>query len=490
MANKKVVARKKVSDYIKFHPKQTEAYQYIGKGGYIFFGGSRGGGKSHFALASGVLASLRNPGLTTVIVRETYSELHKNFIVKLQDLYPPEVFGYRYIKSEKMATFGNGSRIYFQAVDREESARKVQGIEFQFLIIDEANNHDERRLHRIFASVRSPDRVSQTGFIPTILMTGNPGGMSDYYFKTRFISPDYKVWRPYELTHKDKYTFVKSSLDDNYSLNRDEYRQNLESLDEDLRKAWLLGDWSVFEGKFFTEFNLDTHVIPDFEPPREWRRSMGFDLGYTGKHPAIGLIGALDPETNTIHIYDEYVGVGVVEDYARAISDIYNRDKFEMIFADPSMFNSTIKSTNEQESPDKMFQREGLPIVRADNNRVNGWRIVKQWMHPDKNGKPKLLVHERCQNLIQHLPLLRYAKSENGIKKEDLDSRMQDDAADALRYLLVSWMGYPTQSEMDYYERLAIEESKAMIDIGDDSPIHAFREGEYNPHKLNNYSRY
>jgi hypothetical protein len=45
-----------------------------------------------------------------------------------------------------------------------------------------------------------------------------------------------------------------------------QYYQLLQALPEKERRAFLEGDWNVFDGQFFTEFREDLHVIQPFIP--------------------------------------------------------------------------------------------------------------------------------------------------------------------------------------------------------------------------------
>ena len=86
----------RVSDYIKLQPKQLECYQHIGKGGIVFYGGARGGGKSYLGRASGMTVAKQFPGITIGIFRRHLSELIENFIDKIKVEFPEKVFGYTF----------------------------------------------------------------------------------------------------------------------------------------------------------------------------------------------------------------------------------------------------------------------------------------------------------------------------------------------------------------------------------------------------------
>jgi phage terminase large subunit len=432
-----------LSKYITPTDRQKFAFQFIGKGARIYYGGARGGGKSHFCLITALLIALAYPGISIVMLRRTYGELQDYFITRLKANYPDTVFGYKYIEKTKTATFTNGSKIILRACDNEKDAQKIQGIEYQLMIIDEANNFDEMTIHRLSGSLRN-SKVKN--FEPTLLMTGNPGGLSDLYFINHFVNPDFKKWLKYELDYQDKYIFVPAKVYDNPHIN-ESYTSWLMGLPEDLKRAWLDGDFTVFEGQFFNNWIHEKHVVGEFEIPPEWLRVVGIDLGYTKKHPTVALFAAQDPKTQRVYIYREYAGTGSIEEYIREIQYFIGDENVAWIFADPSMFRSSTKFRDNDESPDMMFLQAGLMLTPANNDRINGWRIVKQWLHHDEHHPPMLQIMDCCPNLIETLPLLRFVgeklASSRTQKKEDLDTRQRDDAADALRYLLVSGFGYP-----------------------------------------------
>lgn len=53
----------------------------------------------------------------------------------------------------------------------------------------------------------------------------------------------------------------------------------LEGLPDDLRRAYLDGDWDVFVGQYFTEFRRELHVCEPFEIPAHWSRFRALDYG-------------------------------------------------------------------------------------------------------------------------------------------------------------------------------------------------------------------
>jgi hypothetical protein len=75
----------------------------------------------------------------------------------------------------------------------------------------------------------------------------------------------------------------------------------------------------------------------------------------------------------------------------------------------------------------------GVPIIPPGlRNVAKGQELVRQWLKVRPDGCPGLLIHHRCKNLIREL--LFYLNHEPGKGKHH--------AVDALRYLLLGWLGY------------------------------------------------
>ena len=443
----------------EFNPRQKEAFAYLGKGKYIFYGGARGGGKTHLSRASAVLTAIQKPGMKIALVRKTFDELKKQFKTYIEMDYPADVFGYRYYAQDKKFVFPNESEILLSPCMYAKDVDRIQGVEYGLIIIDEANQHEKEVIEAIRGSLRvSRNRIEN--WIETLLMTGNPGGKADYHFKTRFVEPDYSKWGENELVNKDKYVFIPAKVDDNPHVG-DEYAQNLAGMDEHKRKQWLEGSWEVNEGQFFTMWDERAHVVDDFEIPPHWRTfAAGLDMGFSKKHPTVVLWGAQDPATEDVYIVQEYLnGTGTVEDHAIMINEYTNNliggipGRMPIVYADPSIFkDKNVKKTAGELQTANIFLDHSVFVTPAVNTRIDGWRHVKQWLSfmPDKT-LPKLkFFRHGARVTIDNMPLFRY-NNRTLIPTEDLDTdQSYDDIADALRYLMMSAFYYPSDTNKFY----------------------------------------
>ena len=51
----------------------------------------------------------------------------------------------------------------------------------------------------------------------------------------------------------------------------------------------------------------------------------------------------------------------------------------------------------------ELFMLNGLPIIKANNNRVQGWLQVKEFLKPMSDDKPALVIFDTCKELIESL---------------------------------------------------------------------------------------
>ena len=259
-------------------PNPRQALFLMDKHKYIAFGGARGGGKSWAVRTKAVLLSYRYPGIRIMVVRRTYPELRANHINQLRQLLHGLAV---YKESTKEITFPNGSVILFRYAQNEGDLDKYQGTEVDVLFLDEATQLTEGQYERFKAMVRGVNLYPKR-----IYLTCNPGGIGHAFVKRLFVDRAYK-----QKENPEDYSFIRSLVTDNKALMESDpdYISQLESLPPKLRKAWLEGDWNIFEGQFFEEFRdisenyitrKNTHVIEPFDIPREWMIYRSFDFGY------------------------------------------------------------------------------------------------------------------------------------------------------------------------------------------------------------------
>lgn len=405
---------------------------------YIAFGGARGGGKSWAVRVKAILLCLHYAGIKIMIVRHTYPELRANHIGPMRQMIGDIA---EYKESVKEFHFPNSSVILFRHCQNEKDVDKYQGTEVDVLFLDEATQLSEEVFNRIKACVRGVN-----SFPKRIYLTCNPGGVGHAWVKRLFVDRSYNTGE-----NSEEYSFIRSLVTDNKALMREDpdYIRQLEALPPKLRRAWLEGDWNIFEGQFFEEFRDDpahyldrrhTHVIEPFKPPREWTVVRSFDFGFS--KPFSCDWWAIDYDGRAYLILQLYGCAGVPNEGVKwhppqIFAEIARLErehpylKGRQIFgvADPSIWDGS-RGIPIIEDAD----RAGVYFTPGENTRLPGWMQCHYRLAFDENGFPMVYFFKNCTHAIRTLPLLQYSDT----KPEDLNTEQEDHFADSFRYFCMS----------------------------------------------------
>ena len=395
---------------------------------YIAFGGARGGGKSFAVRLKAALLCLNYPKIRIMIVRRTYPELRQNHIIPMKELMGESAV---FRESTRDMTFKNGSVISFRYCRNVSDLDKFQGTECDVLFIDEATQFTEEMYDRLKACVRGVNSCPKR-----IYLTCNPGGRGHGWVKRLFID---RAMNAGEVREDNRALMEKDPT----------YIQKLRSLPEKLRRAWLEGDWNIFEGQFFEEFTDDpqhykdrryTHVIDPFEVPRDWRIYRSFDFGYS--KPFSCDWWAVDYEGRAYLILQLYgctgtANEGVKWDPDRIFRTIHGIEtthrwlssKQIIGIADPSIWDAS-RGDAIIEAADRNF----VHFYPGDNKRLPGWMQCHYRLAFDDEGYAQVYFFNTCRDAIRTLPLLTYSET----TPEDLDTDGEDHFADSFRYFCMS----------------------------------------------------
>lgn len=413
---------------------------------YIAYGGARGGGKSWAVRVKAVLLALNYAGIKIMIVRHTYPELRANHIIPMREMLGGLAV---YKESTKEFLFPNGSMILFRHCQTEKDVDRYQGTEVDILFLDEATQFSEEQYDRFKACVRGVN-----AFPKRIYLTCNPGGIGHAWVKRLFIDRAFQ-----NNEDADEYVFIPAGVEDNMALmqNDPDYVKRLHALPPKLRKAWLLGDWNIFEGQFFEEFKDDpehyadrrfTHVIEPFDVPRDWNVVRSFDFGFS--KPFSCDWWAIDYDGRAYLILQLYgctenADEGVKWNPLQIFSQIARLEREHpylqgrQIFgvADPSIWDVSRGVAIVEEA-----DRCGIFFDKGDNKRIPGWMQCHYRLAFDENGLPMVYFFNTCRHAIRTLPLLQYSET----NPEDLNTKQEDHFADSFRYFCMSRPIRPTRT--------------------------------------------
>lgn len=388
---------------------------------FIAYGGARGGGKSWALRRKLVTLCLRYPGINCLLVRRSYSELKSNHLYTLSEEYG-ELFSYS--DSDKLLRFLNGSRIALGYCDAERDTLRYQGQEYDIIAIDEATQLTEFQFSIFKACLRGTKP-----FPRRMYLTCNPGGVGHAWVKRLFVDKNYR-----DGEQASDYTFIPAGVYDNPVLSTadPDYVRSLETLPERLRKAWLLGEWDVFEGQFFPEFSEKEHVLPKCEITEKLTYFASADYGFD----MFALLVLGIARDGRVYCIDELCEKNLtLREAGERAERLLSAYSVRYLTISPDMYNrrqDTGRSGVEVFSEAKRLP----PLFPADNRRIQGWRIVRQYLAKREDGKPGIIISDSCKNLIHSLPLLIC----DPLRQEDASDHPHEftHSPEALRYGLMS----------------------------------------------------
>ncbi|MBQ8719064.1 MAG: phage terminase large subunit [Clostridia bacterium] len=403
------------------NPKQQAFFDSRAK--YTAYGGARGGGKSWALRRKLVAMCLRYAGIRCLLLRRTLEELKANHIYSMLREYGVLL---TWQERDRAFIFANGSRIDAGYCDCDRDVLRYQGQEYDIIAIDEATQLTEHQFTVFRACLRG------VGDFPRrMYLTCNPGGVGHAWVKRLFIDRDFR-----EGERAADYAFISARLQDNPVLMAaaPDYLAQLQSLPPRLRDAWLDGKWDAFAGQFFPEFREESHVSAQM--PCEAVTYFGaMDYGFD--RLAVLLMGRC--EDGRLQVLGERCASDLtLREAAMTAMELFEGSpgRVEYLVASPDLWNR--RQDSGLSGVAVMQTVPGMPPMRAaDDRRVAGWRMVRQYLHETAaDGRPRLMIHPGCGELIRCMQALQCDEH----RMEDAASHPHHltHAPEALRYGVMS----------------------------------------------------
>ena len=396
----------------------------------IGFGGARGPGKSHASFAQVALDDCRRvDGLKALYLRKIGKQARE----QLKDLRRTVLGNVRHDYDKQLGelTLWNDSRIVVGNMMHESDVEKYLGIEYDVILIEEATTLTESK----YRALRDSNRTSRRDWKPRIYTTTNPGGVGHSWYKRRFVDP-------FNAGNESFTRFVPATVDDNKMIDAGYERRLNENVGWRLQ-AYRYGNWDVLAGQYFNTFNSAIHVVdglPAGAVPVHWWVAM--DYGY--KHPTVfllfcktedGVVYCIDerserllsPAAHSANVYSMIAAWGL------------SRDVAATVYAGADVFSKT----GEQNTIAEQYLAEGIGLIRADNDRVQGaGRLLSLLGDPSRGVQPKLYIGKGCSRVLESLPIMEHnPRRPEDVLKWDADADTGDggdDGYDALRYGIMS----------------------------------------------------
>ena len=399
----------------------------------LFYGGAAGGGKTDLILYHADDLSRRVPLHKSLILRTSFPELRRTLIQRSHEKLRagPDL---QWRAADKLWKYRNGSIIEFGYCTSLADAAQYLSAEYDLICIDESSEMPPDVIELLNTRLRTTKRKKAAGCRPHLVLCSNPGGIAHHWHKANFVDATehgaHRTAVTVKVGTEERWmtrAFVQSLPGDNPHLDEN-YVINLAALSDPVKRAqYLQGDWTVFEGIFFESWSHPDHVR-DFDVaklPAEWERDRGIDYGFSA--PYCALEAAFDHDGRA-WVYRECYGTKRTPKMQAA--EILRGGKVKLTLADPACW----AQTGIGESVVGQWRAAGLHAVKGNNNRDSGWATVRDYLAVWPDGKPGIVVHPSCVNLIRTLPMMQRDPN----RLEDLNTRLEDHAVDALRYLLAN----------------------------------------------------
>jgi phage terminase large subunit len=417
-------------------PKQVEFDVCAAK--YVLYGGAAGPGKSHAARWALYRRALRIPGFEALLLRKTFPELEKTHLRRMaRDVELLGKNNAEFIESKRLMRFANGSLIECGHMEDADAVAKYLSSEYDVIVPDEGSTFDPQALLELSTRARSTKPEVQAEGGAKFWVVSNPGGPASAVLLDFFIdhAPDFDAYPALVGDYRpEEWQYVPGLLDDNPYMDP-AYERQLAVLPKWRYEQLRHGDWRVFSGQFFAEWNERVHVAT-LEPDRsaKWFRS----LDWGRNQPGCVLWWAVLPD-HKLYIRREWKFQGMSEaEVALGIKKIDAEldlaKKPTYTAGDPSTHNKTGASHTDGrfvgQSIAESLAHYGVPLTKADNDRFNGWMRCHALLRSAPDGTPWLQVHPDCRYLIRSIAAAVSDKKD----PDDVDTTSDDHGLDAWRY--------------------------------------------------------
>jgi len=431
----------KMSELVHFFEKQKHATEMADKYRYLLYGGSAGPGKSYWLRWYPIIKLLKwfnvtkQRGIRAGLFCEDYPSLRDRHISRMAYEYPQWLGTLKESKEHGLgfhikSQYGSG----VLSLRNLDDPSKYLSSEFVLVAVDELTMNNKQVFDMLRLRLRWPG-IEDTRFVAAT----NPGQIGHGWVKKLWMDRQYDE----NETEAEEFFYVKALPTDNpfFAVS---YRKQLESMPEKMKRAYLFGDWTVFAGQYFTEFEERVHTCEPFELPIAWQRYISLDYGYHSNTEDKGYAAvywhAIDPITGKVYTYREiFVREHTGEMLAKAIFVVNNNEKIEWLVADNNIANvgqesgRSVMAQMREVFEDNKFDCSIRLVHKGAHSRVNGWNLMRGYFKYDTDGqgktKTRWQIFKNCTNLIRTIPLQVYKDD-----SEDLDTDGADDAVDSVRY--------------------------------------------------------
>ena len=213
---------------------------------------------------------------------------------------------------------------------------------------------------------------------------------------------------------------------DNPHIDQEKRARLLRGVNEGERAARDRGEFTQLEGRVFTEWSRSAHVVPSREVEAEYLVA-GCDFGT--RVPFAYLLCAVTGDDCVEVLAEHYLAEATVKQHARAIHKLLAGREVFWTVADPEDRGARLSLAREHGIP-TVAAKKSPGSIRSGINAISERLAINPI-----SGRPALVVHECCTNLIREIEGYCWAPSKGAEVKDAPAPRQSDHAIDALRYI-------------------------------------------------------
>lgn len=371
---------------------------------------SRRTGKTYIANIIAQVVSLI-PGANVLIISPNYSLSQISFELQRSLIRAFDLEVIKDNSKDKIIELSNHSTIRMGSVGQVDS---VVGRSYNFIIFDEAAIASDAESAFNVQLRPTLDQFDEFGNSASkVLFISTPRGKNNWFarfYERGFDSNEYPEWASIHATYKDNPRANDGDIESaKAEMSEAEFRQEY------------LADFNVFEGQIW-KFNMERCVqnLSDLDTSK-FEIIAGLDVGV--RDPVAFCVLAYDYDSQDYFVLDEFLDNELTTPQQAAfIRQMIDKWGIDLIYID---------SANQQTKID-FAQEHDIPTNNAKKDRTMG--IAHVAALTDNN---RLIVDEKCTNVIESLDQYRWDPNPNLIQEKPLHDKYCH-MADALRYALYS----------------------------------------------------
>jgi hypothetical protein len=414
------------------HPKQLELV--LAAEDEVLFGGAAGGGKSD-ALLMRLLRYVDVPGYSGIIFRRTHTDLALAGSLMDRAAQWFAGTGARWNDRDKHWTFptvaGAPAKITFAYLDNDNDRFRYKSAEFQQVAWDELTQFPSDVGYRFLWS-RLRGVKGTTADIPLQACAAtNPGDAGHAWVKDRFglddagMQPDEWTWRDGDVEERVSRTerrFIRSLLEDNPSLDAEQYERSLDKLDSITHAQQRRGLWLIDGSQRVFKFDRERNGIAALPERDDWMYALSVDIGSSDSSPTTAFARiAWNPHERIVYVAKCWKEPGLDDDdIADRVEEESTtlRERWQGGVMDVGGLGMTYLK--------EARRRAGLAMEKAEKSDKSGFRKL---LNGDLEKGLVLVVLPECEPLVRELETLVWND-----QRTDVRAGLADHAADALLY--------------------------------------------------------